>query len=112
MPRCDCDHFAKVDVPPQLERSYAQKGLKNLMQFTTAKHQPACLVAHDVVNKLSAIIGFCDLLQESVVQQNPECNQRLGLIHDLAQSAAKELVEHLSHRSTENQSREMQEEVV
>jgi light-regulated signal transduction histidine kinase (bacteriophytochrome) len=63
------------------------------------KHQPSCLVAHDVVNKLSAIIGFCDLLKERVEPHDSECAKRLGLIHDLAQSAAKELVDHQVHRA-------------
>jgi hypothetical protein len=68
------------------------------MQSHTEKHQPRCVVAHDVVNKLSAIIGFCDLLKERVEEHDAECAKRLGLIHDLAQSAAKELVEHQNQR--------------
>ena len=58
------------------------------------KHQPACFLAHDLVNKLSAIVGFCQLLTEKAGQQDSERLNRLSVIHDLAQSAAKHLTEH------------------
>jgi light-regulated signal transduction histidine kinase (bacteriophytochrome) len=82
------------------------------MYSNSEKHIPTCLVAHDVVNKLSAIIGFCDLLEERVEQQDSECAQRLRVIHDLAQSAAKELVEHQGHRSAAIRSVETRDKVV
>lgn len=63
------------------------------MQPNAKLHQPACLVAHHLVNKLSAIIGHCDLLSADA-EQGTECAKRLALIHDLAKSAAKELTDH------------------
>lgn len=63
------------------------------MHSTGEQHQPACLLAHDLVNKLSAIIGYCDLLIEKA-EEETECAKRLRLIHNLAKSAAKELAEH------------------
>ena len=57
-------------------------------------HQPACLLAHNVVNKLSAIIGLCDLLKEKAEEQDAECINRLTRIHDLAKLAANELIDH------------------
>ena len=63
------------------------------MHSTGKKHQPACLLAHDLVNKLTAIIGYCDLLIEKA-EEETECAKRLRLIHNLAKSAAKELAEH------------------
>ena len=56
-------------------------------------HEPTCLLAHRLVNKLSAIIGNCDLLNEQV-EAGSECAKRLSLIHDVAQEMAKELNEH------------------
>jgi light-regulated signal transduction histidine kinase (bacteriophytochrome) len=63
------------------------------MQSNAVRHQPGYLVAHNLVNKLSAIIGHCDLLSQNAAQ-GTECAQRLGMIHDLAKSAAKELTDH------------------
>lgn len=62
------------------------------MQSNAVLHQPACLVAHNLVNKLSAIIGHCDLLSQNAAE-GTECAQRLNMIHDLAKSAAKELTD-------------------
>ncbi len=58
------------------------------------KNQPACFLAHDLVNKLSAIVGFCQLLMEKAEQQDSERMNRLSVIHDLARSAAKHLTEY------------------
>jgi hypothetical protein len=59
-----------------------------------AQHlQPACQIAHNLVNKLSAIIGHCELVSTKA-EQGTECAKRLVLIRDLAKSAAKELTEH------------------
>ncbi len=65
------------------------------MQLNGARerHQPACMVAHDLVNKLSDIVGHCDLLNE-MTEQGTEYARRLAIIKDLAKSAAKELAEH------------------
>jgi hypothetical protein len=60
---------------------------------TRGCHEPACLLAHDLVNKLSVIIGNCDLMTEQV-QAGSECAKRLRLIHDVAQGIARELNEH------------------
>ena len=57
------------------------------------RHQPACMAAHDLVNKLAAIVGHCDLLIE-VTEQGTESARRLALIRDIAESAVKELNEH------------------
>lgn len=58
------------------------------------KHQPGCLLAHDMINKLSAIIGFCDLLQDKAETADAECARRITAIHDLAKSTVKQLLEH------------------
>ena len=71
-----------------------EKGCQEFMQSNGEKHQHACLLAHDVVNKLSAIIGFCDLLVENAEQPDTECATRLTSIRELAKSAAKQLIDH------------------
>jgi hypothetical protein len=69
------------------------------MQPYWGKAEPADLLVHNVVNKLSAIIGFCDLLIEKAEKQDAECARRLLSIHELAKSAAKELTDHQCHFS-------------
>ncbi|MFZ0954583.1 MAG: hypothetical protein WAN17_20105 [Candidatus Sulfotelmatobacter sp.] len=55
-------------------------------------HGP-CLLAHDLVNKLSVIIGNCDLLVKHV-ESGSECANRLDLIRNVARGMAKELNQH------------------
>ncbi len=64
------------------------------MKSKDKKHQPACLLAHDLVNRLSAIIGCCDLLIEKAEPQGDGCMKQLVAIKDLAESAVKTLAEH------------------
>jgi hypothetical protein len=52
-----------------------------------AHHQPACMPAHDLLNKLSVIVGCCDLLNEMKEQGN-EYKRRLGKILDAATHAS------------------------
>lgn len=57
------------------------------------KYQPSCFLAHDLINKLTIIIGNCDL----VVEHNSEDAELLGrvrIIRDLADSLARKLAEH------------------
>ena len=63
------------------------------MGSKSERHQPVCMVAHDLVNKLSAIVGHCDLLIE-IMGRDVEYAGRLTLIRDIAKAAAEELTEH------------------
>lgn len=56
-------------------------------------YEPACLLAHRLVDKLSVIIGYCDLASEEA-EPGSECAKRLELIHDVAADMANELSEH------------------
>jgi hypothetical protein len=51
------------------------------------------MVAHNLVNTLSAIIGHFDLLNEKI-EQGTEAAKRLATVHALAASAVKQLTEH------------------
>ena len=57
------------------------------------RHEPACMVAHNMINTLSAIIGQCDLMKEKI-GKDTEAAMRLATVHNLAQSAVKQLTEH------------------
>ncbi|HUD63096.1 MAG TPA: hypothetical protein VMQ17_00885 [Candidatus Sulfotelmatobacter sp.] len=53
----------------------------------------ASVIAHNLINSLTAIVGHSDLLIEST-ERGTEYARRLTLIRDIAESAAKELIEH------------------
>ncbi|HKT87117.1 MAG TPA: hypothetical protein VJQ59_01685 [Candidatus Sulfotelmatobacter sp.] len=57
------------------------------------KHLPASFLAHDIINKLSAIVGHVDLLLEMTEKQT-EYAHRLTLIREIAEQSANELKQH------------------
>ncbi|HUA15387.1 MAG TPA: hypothetical protein VMG31_08810 [Verrucomicrobiae bacterium] len=58
-------------------------------------YQPSCMLAHDLINRLSIIVGYCDLLaEESKEKAEPACRERIHLIREVAQAAAAELGKH------------------
>ena len=63
------------------------------MALERGPHDPASVIAHNLINKLTAIVGHSDLLIESI-ERGTEHARRLTLIRDIAESAAKELIEH------------------
>jgi hypothetical protein len=46
-----------------------------------------CLLAHNVINKLTAILGHCEIL-DGEASASPECIGQLHKIRDLASAAA------------------------
>lgn len=56
-------------------------------------YEPACLLAHRLVDRLSVIIGHCELGSEEVEPES-ECAKRLDLIQNVAAEMAKELSVH------------------
>lgn len=57
------------------------------------RHQPMCNLAHALVNKLSVIVGSCDLLMVEM-SGNATCFPRLETIRGVARSMAEELNRH------------------
>jgi nitrogen-specific signal transduction histidine kinase len=49
-----------------------------------------CPLAHDLINKLSVIVGNCDLLVERIPETSPLWNRML-LVRDLAKLVGEEL---------------------
>jgi light-regulated signal transduction histidine kinase (bacteriophytochrome) len=82
------------------------------MQANRRVHQPVCLLAHDLINKLSAIIGLCDLLIGTAERQDTECAKYLTSIHELAKSATKELIDHPCQLSLIIRGSKLQESVL
>ncbi len=60
---------------------------------------PNCMLAHHLINQLTAIVGYCDLLaDEGTADEGTEdsnCSKRLLQIREIATSAAEELSQHL-----------------
>ena len=56
-------------------------------------YQLACFFAHHLINKLSTIVGSCDLASPQMEPSN-EPAKYLALIRDTAKDMARELVEH------------------
>ena len=51
------------------------------------------MAAHKLINKLSVIIGNCDLIIQEI-DPNTEPARRVAVIREIADTAVKELVEH------------------
>jgi hypothetical protein len=57
------------------------------------KYQPNCMLAHDLINRLSIIVGYCDLLADEG-PENSMCHERLLMIRQTANAAAEDLAQH------------------
>jgi hypothetical protein len=56
-------------------------------------YQPACLFAHHLIDKLSLIVGSCDLASDQT-EPGTEYAKHLALIRETAKEMARELVVH------------------
>jgi hypothetical protein len=55
------------------------------------KHQPECPLAHTLMNKLSIIIGNCDLVVEKIPEDSPILKRMLA-VQNTAKSMVADLV--------------------
>ena len=61
------------------------------------RHQPTCLLSHYFINKLTVIIGSCQILQEKAERSerfDSECTHRLSVIEGVAKGMVDELNDH------------------
>lgn len=59
--------------------------------------QPPCMLAHHLINRLSVIVGYCDLLIEEsskAPSPDPKGARRLMTMREIAGTAAEELIQH------------------
>lgn len=63
---------------------------------STEQYRPSCLLAHDLINKLTTILGACELLKDKA-EGDDECMRRLHTIHETAKSIATDLQQHQCH---------------
>ncbi|HET7891663.1 MAG TPA: hypothetical protein VFL34_09060 [Candidatus Sulfotelmatobacter sp.] len=59
-------------------------------------YQPSCILAHNLINKLTTILGACELLKDKA-EDDVECMRRLLTIQETAKSIATELTQHQCH---------------
>jgi len=59
-------------------------------------HHPICMLAHELVNNLSVIVGRCDLLGDPD-QSDDERTRHLQAIRQTAKSMADRLNQHQCH---------------
>jgi hypothetical protein len=57
------------------------------------KYYPSCLLAHELVNKLSVVVGYCDLLTNHALE-DLELHKRLDAIREITLGMAKQLNDH------------------
>jgi len=57
------------------------------------KYRPSCNLAHGLINELSVIVGYCDLVMEDTPETS-KCRMRLEKIHSIAKHMAEELQQH------------------
>jgi hypothetical protein len=62
-------------------------------QSSANTNQPECPLVHALINKLSAVIGNCDLMLENTPEDSPQL-ARIKLIRDTAKSIVAELAEY------------------
>jgi len=61
-----------------------------MLESGSGKYQLDCPLAHDLINKLTVIVGTCDLLVERTPENSPSLAQML-MIRNVARSMATDL---------------------
>jgi len=80
----------------ELNAGWGINAVSNTEKKIGADHQPNCMMAHTLINKMSVIIGHCDLMAEQEQMGSPQ-RTHLGLIRDIARTMTEELREHQLH---------------
>ena len=67
-----------------------------MLTLDSRNYEPASSLVHQLINKLTVIIGGCDLLQQKP-ELTEECKQRIVMIQQAAQSMVHEIAEYQGH---------------
>ncbi len=65
---------------------------RSIEQSNGKPHQPVCRLAHGLINKLSVIVGLCELVSAEAVVGTKDTT-RLKVIDDMAKSMARDLTD-------------------
>jgi hypothetical protein len=93
MGKCDMPHIQRAKAAAVSVEWHGERKLRLMERIDLSNFQPSCFLAHDLVNKLSVIIGYCDLMKE-IAATDPVCEKRLLIVSDLAKRMARELQDH------------------
>jgi len=66
------------------------------------RHQPACMMAHTLTDKIGGIVSRCDLLNQNL-ELASEAAKQVTAIRKIAVSALEELKEHQRRAESERQ---------
>jgi hypothetical protein len=75
-------------------------------------HRPACMMAHRFINKLTMIIGSCDILLDSEDHAESDCRRRMTKVREIAQDMADDLIDHQCELDEVTRMRTSREEVL
>jgi len=64
-----------------------------VMEKSAGRPVPVCMLAHEMINRLSVIVGNCDLMGTKIPADS-ECAKRLSAIRESARIMAAELNRH------------------
>jgi hypothetical protein len=67
--------------------------LYTVPELESGTYRPSCNLAHELVNKLAAIVGYCDLVEDHAAEE-PECHKHLEAIRKIATGMAEALAAH------------------
>ena|GEM_PF-3267320 len=91
--RCDFNHISRNGTAANWSHIGEGRRKEHPVAKQNGQYQPSCLLAHSLINKLSVIVGRCDLWREKTPEES-ECYQRLMAIRELAKSMAEEITQH------------------
>ena len=58
-----------------------------------SRHEPTCMLAHSLIDKLANLVNYCDLLNHEV-ESGSRVTQRVSVIQKIAREVIEELVDH------------------
>ena len=66
------------------------KAVHTMTESKKEKYELECPLAHELIGKLSVIVGNCELLADNIPQDSPQLERTL-LIREMAKAVAKDL---------------------
>jgi hypothetical protein len=88
---CDSNHSLQLVPVSEFKTHRERRVLVSSMQIPTREcARTACSLACELIDKLTVIVGNCDLLRDKMEAGSPE-SERLDMIRGIAKEIAKEL---------------------
>lgn len=91
--RCDFNHTPEDKPKSDSSLEFVGEKVGAVMEKSDVRPVPVCLLAHEMINRLSVIIGNCDLMNQKA-KVDAECAKRLSAIRESAHCMVVELSRH------------------